>query len=88
MSISQDELFPLLEKFIKRGKVRFPGGGVMVIENKLENLLLLIEALEEEGIPVRDNLGSYYLREGCIFSKTVKLRISGKRARLFPGESF
>lgn len=87
MNVSQNELFPFLEKFIERGRVKFPGQGVIVIEDKLENLLLLIEALEEKGIPVRDNLNSYYLKRGSIISKPVKLYILEKIARLFPGES-
>lgn len=87
MHVPYNKLFPFLEKFIKRGKVRFLKGGVIVVEDKLENLLLLIEALEEEGIPLRDNLDSYYLKKGSVLSKSVKLRISGGAARIFPRES-
>ena len=87
-SQNKSDLFPFLEKFIKKGgEVKFPKQGVIVIEDKLENLLLLIEALEKKGIPVKDNLNSYYLKRGSILSKTVELRISGKRAQIFPGES-
>jgi len=87
MNVLQNELFPFFEKLLKRGKVKFPRQGGVVIEDKLENLLLLIEALEEGGIPLRDSLNSYYLEKGSILSKTVKLHISEKTARLFPGES-
>ncbi|HUW72133.1 MAG TPA: hypothetical protein VMV66_03035 [Candidatus Humimicrobiaceae bacterium] len=87
MYAPQNELFLFFEKFIKRGKVTFPKQGGIVIEDKLENLLLLIEALEEKGIPVRDNLGSFYLKKGSVLAKTVKLRISGKTAQISPRES-
>jgi len=85
MSIPYNELFPFLEKFIKKGKVRFLGGGVIVVEDKLENLLLLIEKLEEIGIPVIDRLSTYYLRRGSILSKPVRLYISERIAVLVPG---
>lgn len=87
MNTSHDELSPLLEKFIKRGKVKFLEQGVMEIEDRLENLLLLIEALEEREVPLKDNLDSYYLKRGCILYKVVKLRISEKIAQISPRES-
>ncbi|KPJ73080.1 hypothetical protein AMJ48_02445 [Parcubacteria bacterium DG_74_1] len=87
MNVPQNEFSPFLEKFIKRRKLRFLRQGVVVIEDRLENLLLLIEALEERGIPLRDSLNSYYLKRGSILSKTVKLYISEKTAWISPGES-
>ena len=87
MNTPNEQFFPFLKKFIKRGKVKFPEQGVIVIEDRLENLLLLIEALEERGIPLRDNLNSCYLKKGSVLSRIVKLRISGGVARIFPGES-
>jgi len=87
MHTPQNELFPFLEKFIKKGKVRFPGQGVTIVEGKLENLLLLIEFLKEKGIPVIDNLGSEYLKKGCVLSKIVELHISESIAQVFPRES-
>ena len=85
MNTSDNELFPFLERFIKKGKVRFLRGGVIALEDKLENLLLLIEKLEEMGIPVIDRLDPYYLKGGSILSKLVRLYISEKIAILVPG---
>jgi hypothetical protein len=87
MGTPRSELFPFFEKFIKRGRVKFPRQGIIVIEDKLENLLLLIEALEEKGTPLRDSLNSYYLKKGSVLSKVVKLRISGKKAQISPRKS-
>ncbi len=88
MRTSHNEFFPFFEKLLKRGKVKFPRQGGIVIEDKLGNLLLLIEVLEEKGIPLRDNLNSYYVKKGPVLSKTVRLYISDKIAQLFPRESF
>ena len=84
MHTLQKKLFPFLKKPIKKGKVNFSEQGVIIVEGKLENLLLLIEFLKEKGITVKDRLGSEYLKEGCIPSKIVELRISGRIAQIFP----
>jgi len=93
MNTPNEELFPFLEKFIKKGKVRFPGQGVMIVEGELEELLLLIEKLDELGIPLKDCLDSVYreysiYREGGnIMTKSVRLYIfPGGKARIVPGK--
>lgn len=86
MTFNQEKrLFFLMKRLFINRKIRFSEEGIIIVESKLETLLILIEYLEEEEkIQVQDRLGTYYLRKGSILLKKVRLCLKGDRAYLVP----